>query len=335
MPQYIRKIKGIRHTGAFLATGGKTGKTHNVTAGGNIGDGVFKNKNGDIYQIQGNLIRYYDPGIAKWSEWMLNPKLNDGFNAVGKKKSLTAMEFTGDFPDFYAPKPVWNATGESKKLGFIDLDRFFSTKQQPSWPFTGDTGGVLNWQIGLEDPPYYGLFGSKKKKEAQAVADAMADARRDHPPVNTCADAEAGIRSVRAHIESTQRSIDDGSTGPSVGPRYIAAYNTILAEYTAFYNNSCLLQTQPPVPMPPVPAPAIITQGDPILQTALPSVPSTPSQVAAQQQAAAIQQSGINASGTTTVPASAGTKVPKWALYAGGGLAAITILALILKKKKA
>lgn len=333
MPQYIRKIKGIRNTGAFLATGGKTGKKHNLVAGPAIGDGVFKDKNGNTYQIQGNLIRYFDSATGRWGEWMLNPKFNpdDALNYTGKKRALTAMEFTGGFPDFYAPKPVWNATGKGHKK-FTGIDSFFNEKQPSGWPFTGDTGGTLNWQIGFEDPPYYGLFGSKRKKEESAVADAMGEARRDHPPANSCAEAEAGIRSVRAHIESTQRSIDDGSTSSRVGPRYLAAYNTILQEYTNFYNNNCLVVNDPG----PLDTGMLV---DPILHTALPSVPATPSQVAAAQQqntATTQQQAASVAPGNIAAPASSKSlAVPKWALYAGVGLAAVSIIALLLKKKAA
>lgn len=213
--------------------------------------------------------------------------------------------------------------------------------------FTGDTGGTLDWQIGMEEAPYFGLFGSKKK-EAQAREDAMAEARRDHPTVTNCADCIAGIENVRAHIASTERSIQDGSTGPNVGPRYLEAYNAILREYINFFNTNCIPSTSqmPSAYQPTTPTPVQTqTSGpsvnqDPIVQTALPGVTTSPSQTTTGNNLS--NQPATSGTGQTNVTGAASlsdTKtsfqsIPKWALYAGGGLAALIVITLLVKKAK-
>lgn len=222
--------------------------------------------------------------------------------------------------------------------------------------FTGDTGKTLDWQIGFEEPPYFGLFGSKKKKEEDARADAMRDARNDHPAPKSCDELPVLLEKVRGHIASTQKSIDTGETSSRVGPRYLEAYNTILQEYLAYYNANCLMSggsgTSQQVTIPANTGGGGVNN-DPMAQTVLPSVTQTPSQVAANQSqplsgwpppgstnntglAAAVNEAQNEYSKTqanATPASSKTTAIPKWAMYAGAGIGVVTVAMLLLKKR--
>jgi hypothetical protein len=185
--------------------------------------------------------------------------------------------------------------------------------------FTGDTGGTLDWQIGFEDPPYYGLLGSRMRKEKEARANAMREARAAMPPATNCAEATAGMANARAHIDEAQAKINSGPT-PQVDARYLDAYNTILSEYQAFYNNNCLVNNSPtPVQTPPSGGAA-----DPALQPA--------GAGAAAAGNTGIVPAGVAGAGGTV--AAATKSVPTWAWLAGGGVVVLTAILLITSGKK-
>lgn len=199
-------------------------------------------------------------------------------------------------------------------------------------PFTADTGGALDWQIGFEDPNpvqgfygfprpggdnYFGFLGIGNKKEKKARQDAMNDVRAAYPGPKNCEDAVVSLQKLRAAIKDSQRMIDSGES-PNVAPRYVDAYNTVVTEYTSWYNTNCLgAVTNATTPAPsPVPATG---NNDPILKTALPGVTTKPSE-------------------TTTDPAQIPTSeqdekknLPVWALVAGG-VALLGVLVLVIKK---
>lgn len=190
-------------------------------------------------------------------------------------------------------------------------------------PFTGDTGRTLDWQVGFEDPAkqYYGFLGigGTEKKKRQEVLDLI---RKDFTAPANCSMAAAKLEGAKRELAIAEGKFK-AEPGSNSLPRYIAGFNTVIAEYISYMNANC------------VAAPAPV--GDPVLNSALPSsgggsvTPAATGQDAAKPlgTGAVVNAASNAAAGATNALKS----VPKWAWYTVGGLLVVMVGVVILKRK--
>jgi hypothetical protein len=233
--------------------------------------------------------------------------------------------------------------------------------------FTGDTGCSQDYQIGFEDQcgGYCNFLGIGNKKEDSRRTDVLAEVQAKYYPApsacstgsemlptikggiwstnavwenaacgSACKYIEQKLPQLRQDLAEAKRKVDSGES-KDVAPRYVEAYNTILGQYTGYYNNNCLGTGT---------APGSINS-DPILQTATPSgsTGTTSLNPAASGSATTTTQAtpGTNNTGTggaAALPASASSffsKMPKWVWWVAGGVVVLTTVAILMKHKGA
>lgn len=194
--------------------------------------------------------------------------------------------------------------------------------------FTGDTGHILDWQIGFEDPPmlYFNFLGISITNEQKARANTLKEVRGHFPGATDCNSAKAGIEKLNSNIVGAQNQINSGDK--RVAPRYVEAFNTILKEYITYFNNNCINQSPlPTTPAAVLPPPA----GDPVLQSASPSGANATAPDA--KTSLVINPPAASDAKETDVLGKL-KKVPSWAWWAIGGLVAVTATVVIIKSKK-